>query len=462
MASMILQQLGSAMPVNDSPHARFFVTEALKDRVGSLTAAVFKTVLRRSYLTQRGIEQLHGAHNPQQISRAILRLLNMGAFKYKMMGPNLTYKVDLPQAMNQILLPGYIEVLASLVDEVSVEILKAFSVHAVLRSEDLTKLIHWETDTEVLDCFEHLKDLGVLQGVVAKQNLDEPKSEPNTPGRGRSSAAKRKLAEMERSQALMEERQQQARSRHFAVNFEVVRIIVQAKAVGTYMASMLGERGGRFIMDLIVANARKIVDNPQVRVDGGVKFQSVLPDSAVYTPKEITGVLNTIIALNGACCDRIKSLTGSMADHFELHIEQLTNSMRQALVEKHIAHIHGQPSARIFNYICSHRFREPKMISDAVMLPYKETKERLYTLYTSGFLDMQEVSKYADHAPSRTYYLCHVDPHRLNMLLRERLFQMLFNLLHHRGEAKPRLNNNQSKEVDLGFQAVSDVLALLQ
>jgi DNA-directed RNA polymerase III subunit RPC3 len=43
------------------------------------------------------------------------------------------------------------------------------------------------------------------------------------------------------------------------------------------------------------------------------------------------------------------------------------------------------------------------------MIPVKDTRESLYKLLKAEYVQIQEVARTSDHAPSRTFYLWRVD-----------------------------------------------------
>lgn len=58
-------------------------------------------------------------------------------------------------------------------------------------------------------------------------------------------------------------------------------------------------------------------------------------------------------------------------------------------IEAYISNRFGQPSARIFKILLTHKYLEEKTISKIAMISAKETKERLYALFQNGFIHLQ-------------------------------------------------------------------------
>lgn len=68
----------------------------------------------------------------------------------------------------------------------------------------------------------------------------------------------------------------------------------------------------------------------------------------------------------------------------------------------------GDDGCRIFRLLLLKRQLEQKQVADNAMLPVKETRELLYRMFRAEYLELQEVAKTADHAPSRTFFLWRV------------------------------------------------------
>jgi DNA-directed RNA polymerase III subunit RPC3 len=68
----------------------------------------------------------------------------------------------------------------------------------------------------------------------------------------------------------------------------------------------------------------------------------------------------------------------------------------------------GDEACRVFRLLLLKRQLEQKQVADSAMLPVKETRELLYRMFKEEYLELQEVAKTADHAPSRTFFLWRV------------------------------------------------------
>ena len=65
----------------------------------------------------------------------------------------------------------------------------------------------------------------------------------------------------------------------------------------------------------------------------------------------------------------------------------------------------GGAACRIFRLLLLKRHLEQKQIAEMAMLPMKDTRELLYKLLRADYVQLQEVARTPDRAPSRTFYL---------------------------------------------------------
>lgn len=85
--------------------------------------------------------------------------------------------------------------------------------------------------------------------------------------------------------------------------------------------------------------------------------------------------------------------------------------LRFSLLESFIKARFGQPSARLFRILLVKKMVDERQLTKLSMLSGKEVRERLYQMLKAGLVQLQEIPKSADHAPSRTIYLWTVPQH---------------------------------------------------
>lgn len=71
---------------------------------------------------------------------------------------------------------------------------------------------------------------------------------------------------------------------------------------------------------------------------------------------------------------------------------------------------------------------EQKQVAELAMIPVKDTRELLYKLLKAEYVQIQEVSRTSDHAPSRTFFLWRVDLARAIENVERELFRTTSNL----------------------------------
>ena len=68
------------------------------------------------------------------------------------------------------------------------------------------------------------------------------------------------------------------------------------------------------------------------------------------------------------------------------------------------------------------------------MIPAKDAKQLLYTMFTHRFISVTEIAKTTDHAPSRTFYCFKVPVESLAVQLLEHNYKSILNLMSKRNQ----------------------------
>lgn len=97
-----------------------------------------------------------------------------------------------------------------------------------------------------------------------------------------------------------------------------------------------------------------------------------------------------------------------------VNMSRIIGLIRMREVDAVVRERFGGPACRIFRLLMLKRQLEQKQIAEMAMIPVKDTRELLYRLTKVEFVQLQEVARTADHAPSRTFYLWNVDLRRVN------------------------------------------------
>ena len=102
--------------------------------------------------------------------------------------------------------------------------------------------------------------------------------------------------------------------------------------------------------------------------------------------------------------------------------------MRRRLIHAIAEERFGYQSARIVELLQCKNYLEQQKISDMAILPAKEGRERLYTLYQNQWVDYMEVSKRGDFNPSNTYFFWTLSKDQLIENLLNAQYGTVFNL----------------------------------
>jgi len=92
-----------------------------------------------------------------------------------------------------------------------------------------------------------------------------------------------------------------------------------------------------------------------------------------------------------------------------VNMRRIIDLIRIKEIEAVVRERFGGPACRIFRLLLLKRNLEQKQIAEMAMIPVKDTRELLYKLLKAEYVQIQEVARTSDHAPSRTFYLWRVD-----------------------------------------------------
>ncbi|KAF9197819.1 RNA polymerase III subunit C82, partial [Haplosporangium sp. Z 27] len=116
------------------------------------------------------------------------------------------------------------------------------------------------------------------------------------------------------------------------------------------------------------------------------------------------------------------------AGQYIISLKAASKILKQNMIQDIVATRFGAPYVRIMNMLLEKGKLEEKQISRFSMMPVKDVREKLTTLCTFGILNLQEVPKTNDRAPSRTFYLWEVLLPRAASSLVDRLYHTMANL----------------------------------
>ncbi|XP_038851083.1 DNA-directed RNA polymerase III subunit RPC3-like [Salvelinus namaycush] len=144
---------------------------------------------------------------------------------------------------------------------------------------------------------------------------------------------------------------------------------------------------------------------------------------------------------------------------YVVNLQRALANLARATLESVVQERFGSRSARIFRLLLRKRHLEQKQVEDFAMIPAKEAKDMLYTLLSENLVQLQEIPKTPDHAPSRTFYLYTVNQLPTARLLLQHCYKTVANLIERRlfetKENKRLLEKSQRIEAILASQQAS-------
>ncbi|KAJ8354840.1 hypothetical protein SKAU_G00224070 [Synaphobranchus kaupii] len=142
---------------------------------------------------------------------------------------------------------------------------------------------------------------------------------------------------------------------------------------------------------------------------------------------------------------------------YVVNLHKALASLARATLESVVQERFGSRSARIFRLLLRKRHLEQKQVEDFAMIPAKEAKDMLYTLLSVNLVQLQEIPKTPDHAPSRTFYLYTVNPLPTARLLLQHCYKTVANLIERR-----LYETKENKRLLEKSQRIEAILASLQ
>ncbi|XP_030013271.1 DNA-directed RNA polymerase III subunit RPC3 isoform X2 [Sphaeramia orbicularis] len=142
---------------------------------------------------------------------------------------------------------------------------------------------------------------------------------------------------------------------------------------------------------------------------------------------------------------------------FVVNLHRALANLARATLESAVQERFGSRSARIFRLLLRKRHLEQKQVEDFAMIPAKEAKDMLYTLLSQNLVQLQEIPKTPDYAPSRTFYLYTVNQLPTARMLLQNCYKTVANLIERR-----LFETKESKRLLEKSQRIEAILASLQ
>ncbi|KAI3361063.1 hypothetical protein L3Q82_013266 [Scortum barcoo] len=142
---------------------------------------------------------------------------------------------------------------------------------------------------------------------------------------------------------------------------------------------------------------------------------------------------------------------------YVVNLHRALANLARATLESVVQERFGSRSARIFRLLLRKRHLEQKQVEDFAMIPAKEAKDMLYTLLSQNLVQLQEIPKTPDYAPSRTFYLYTVNQLPTARMLLQNCYKTVANLVERR-----LFESRESKRLLEKSQRIEAILASLQ
>ncbi|XP_026172349.1 DNA-directed RNA polymerase III subunit RPC3 [Mastacembelus armatus] len=142
---------------------------------------------------------------------------------------------------------------------------------------------------------------------------------------------------------------------------------------------------------------------------------------------------------------------------YVVNLHKALSNLARATLESVVQERFGSRSARIFRLLLRKRHLEQKQVEDFAMIPAKEAKDMLYTLLSQNLVQLQEIPKTPDYAPSRTFYLYTVNQLPTARMLLQNCYKTVANLIERR-----LFETKESKRLLEKSQRIEAILASLQ
>ncbi|CAO3639249.1 unnamed protein product [Mucor hiemalis] len=113
---------------------------------------------------------------------------------------------------------------------------------------------------------------------------------------------------------------------------------------------------------------------------------------------------------------------------YSVNFEKVRHAMKKKLFEGLLADRYGDSSCRIIRILIDKGKLDESQIQKYSMLPPKDVRHKLDILLTAGVVEIQEVPRSADRAPSRSYHLWYVPLEKCFDELLDNVYKTITNL----------------------------------
>ncbi|KAM3872840.1 DNA-directed RNA polymerase III subunit RPC3 [Diretmus argenteus] len=242
---------------------------------------------------------------------------------------------------------------------------------------------------------------------------------------------------------------------YWQVNFERFHLHFRDQAIISAVANKLDQTSSEIVRTMLRMSEVTTPSSATCTqaLSANEIFRSLPPNYSISRP-----ILDQYLTL---LVDDPMEFVGKSGDSgggmYVVNLHRALANLARATLESVVQERFGSRSARIFRLLLRKRHLEQKQVEDFAMIPAKEAKDMLYTLLSENLVQLQEIPKTLDHAPSRTFYLYTVNQLPTARMLLQHCYKTVANLIERR-----LFETKESKRLLEKSQRIEAILASLQ
>ncbi|XP_020492797.1 DNA-directed RNA polymerase III subunit RPC3 [Labrus bergylta] len=242
---------------------------------------------------------------------------------------------------------------------------------------------------------------------------------------------------------------------YWQVNFERFHLHFRDQAIISAVANKLGQTSSEIVRTML--RMSEVTTSPTATCTKPLSANEIfrsLPNSYSIARPILDQYLTLLVDDPMEFVGKAGESGGGM---FVVNLHRALANLARATIESVVQERFGSRSARIFRLLLRKRHLEQKQVEDFAMIPAKEAKDMLYTLLSQNLVQLQEIPKTPDYAPSRTFYLYTVNQLPTARMLLQNCYKTVANLIERR-----LFETKDSKRLLEKSQRIEAILASLQ
>ncbi|KAM6995061.1 DNA-directed RNA polymerase III subunit RPC3 [Tautogolabrus adspersus] len=242
---------------------------------------------------------------------------------------------------------------------------------------------------------------------------------------------------------------------YWQVNFERFHLHFRDQAIISAVANKLGQMSSEIVRTML--RMSEVTTSPTATCTKPLSANEIfrsLPSSYSIARPILDQYLTLLVDDPMEFVGKAGESGGGM---YVVNLHRALANLARATIESVVQERFGSRSARIFRLLLRKRHLEQKQVEDFAMIPAKEAKDMLYTLLSENLVQLQEIPKTPDYAPSRTFYLYTVNQLPTARMLLQNCYKTVANLMERR-----LFETKDSKRLLEKSQRIEAILASLQ